>query len=93
MPSELRWSLVKDCERIDCRLQNHGESGWEVQLVRADGFRCVRHLATRSRAMTFADALRGDLEREGWVVPEWPKNVRRFDTRAEASRFSDVSPR
>jgi hypothetical protein len=26
--------------------------------------------------------LRVDLEREGWSVPQWPRNVERFDTRA-----------
>ena len=80
-PSELRWSLLKDLERIECRVRGHGETGWEVQLVRADGFRCVRHVRSHSQAMDFADALRCDLEREGWAAPQWPQNVRRFDTR------------
>src|SRR5262249_45932947 len=91
MSIELRWSLLKDLERIDCRLSNRGKSDWEVQVARPDGFRCVRHVSTRSRARDFADALRGDLEREGWATPQWPENVKRVDTRTETSRFSEVS--
>ena len=79
---ERLWALRKDQEWLECKLRNHGEFGWETHLARAGRFRCGRRFDTRDQAMKFANVLRVDLEREGWSVPQWPRNVERFDTRA-----------